>query len=69
MPQVRRCVAEYLERERKRHLPLLAARLEEEDGEATAILAGDTLQTMAFDILSQAGSARAVGELARAAGA
>ena len=34
MPQVRRCVAEYLERERKRHLPLLAARLEEEDSEA-----------------------------------
>jgi geranylgeranyl diphosphate synthase type II len=38
-------------------------------GEATAILAGDTLQTMAFDILAQANSARAVGELARAAGA
>lgn len=37
-------------------------------GEATAILVGDALQTMAFDVLSQAGSACAVGELARAAG-
>lgn len=37
-------------------------------GEATAILVGDALQTMAFDVLSQSGDARAVGELARAAG-
>jgi geranylgeranyl diphosphate synthase, type II len=38
-------------------------------GEAMAILAGDGLLTMAFDILSQAGDARVVGEIARAAGA
>jgi geranylgeranyl pyrophosphate synthase len=38
-------------------------------GEAMAILAGDTLLTMAFDILSRTGQADVVGELARASGA
>jgi geranylgeranyl diphosphate synthase type II len=36
--------------------------------EATAILAGDALLTMAFDVLAQAGNAAVVGEMARAAG-
>jgi len=38
-------------------------------GEATAILAGDTLCTMAFDALAETGSVRVVQEVARAAGA
>jgi geranylgeranyl diphosphate synthase, type II len=38
-------------------------------GEAAAILAGDALLTMAFDILADTGSVAAVRELARAAGA
>jgi len=38
-------------------------------GEATAILAGDTLCTMAFDVLADTGSVEAVREVARAAGA
>jgi geranylgeranyl diphosphate synthase type II len=37
-------------------------------GEATAILAGDALLTMAFDIAAQTQNARVVSELARAAG-
>jgi len=37
-------------------------------GEATAILAGDALLTMAFDALADTGSAEAVREVARAAG-
>lgn len=38
-------------------------------GEAMAILTGDTLLAMAFDIISRAGNAAVVGEVARAAGA
>jgi geranylgeranyl diphosphate synthase, type II len=38
-------------------------------GEAAAILAGDTLLTMAFDVLAQSGNAAVTGEVARAAGA
>ena len=38
-------------------------------GEATAILAGDTLCTMAFDALADAGSVEVIREIARAAGA
>lgn len=37
-------------------------------GEAIAILAGDGLMAMAFDILAQTGDIRVVGEIARAAG-
>ena len=37
-------------------------------GEAMAILGGDGLLTMAFDLLAQAGNAEVVGELAQAAG-
>ncbi len=37
-------------------------------GEATAILAGDALSTMAFDVLAEAGNVRVVHELAVAAG-
>lgn len=37
-------------------------------GEAMAILAGDGLLTMAFDVLAQADNAAVVGEIARAAG-
>lgn len=36
--------------------------------EATAILVGDTLLTMAFDVAAQSGNAEVVGEIARAAG-
>jgi geranylgeranyl diphosphate synthase type II len=38
-------------------------------GEAVAILAGDALLTMAFDVAAQSGSPRIVSEIARAAGA
>ena len=38
-------------------------------GEAIAILAGDALLTMAFDVLTEAGDLRVVREIARAAGA
>jgi geranylgeranyl diphosphate synthase type II len=38
-------------------------------GEAMAILAGDALLTMAFDVAAQAGNADVVAEIARAAGA
>jgi geranylgeranyl diphosphate synthase type II len=38
-------------------------------GEAIAILAGDALLTMAFDVAAQSGSPRIVSEIARAAGA
>ena len=37
-------------------------------GEAMAILAGDALATMAFDVLAQAGNLRVIQEIARAAG-
>jgi geranylgeranyl pyrophosphate synthase len=37
-------------------------------GEAMAILAGDALSTMAFDVLAEAGNVRVVRELAVAAG-
>jgi len=37
-------------------------------GEAMAILAGDALATMAFDVLAQAGDLRVIQEIARAAG-
>jgi geranylgeranyl pyrophosphate synthase len=37
-------------------------------GEATAVLAGDALLALAFEVLARAGDAAAVAELARAAG-
>jgi geranylgeranyl diphosphate synthase type II len=38
-------------------------------GEAAAILAGDALLTMAFDVAAQTGNTRVISEMARAAGA
>lgn len=37
-------------------------------GETMAVLVGDTLQTMGFELLSRTGNAMVVGEIARALG-